>query len=1004
MKKWHAVVLLHAVCWVCYYNSIQCSYTFDDHLAIVGNADANPLTSSGGSGSLWLNDIWGKDLQATDSHRSYRPLLIVLFRFLRWMHDSPQFVRIVSVQLHAAVSCLVYCLGRGLWTAASTSTSTFTSTSTPASIPSSAKGAKLDQNEKLSAASARATDVSLGAALLFACHPVHVEAVTAVVNLAEAAHALFFLGVYSLYASATASASATAEIPWFRVFGAMALASFGILFKETAITVYGAVLAFSVFALLDIILLARVPVKVTQVKEEKSFFTWLHAHGPWIVSAIFFIVAYAVLRMLLLSPAGSLWEQWKGVSEFLSEARKSVYLEKSELIRKAENPFAFLPPGLPKVLSYMYLHFRYMWLLLWPTELSAEYAFDCIPSVSSAASPQFLAALCTYITVFALIIFSLVGTIKVRRSEKDGDFEHGVRPVALQFMQHALLLMIVPFVPASGLLLRLGTLLAERLLYVPSVGFCLLHALAVFTFVHGTKEMCESEVEKIPIDASSSAVITDNFIPSNFPSSPIFLTKKLRRWLYWAVISLVCGLYAWKTTQQNLVWKDDETLFKSSLKVCPRSAKNNLQVAKLFVNQGEYTAAMPYVTAAKTIDPEFCDVGYQEALIKVMHHHDIQGGMEAAAGNLGCAFTANASIDLLLKLFDIQLHHSPKDSAVLENHGDLLQGAHLPTLATQKYFAACTMALEQRRLVYAVQLALKLEDSHAAWAGDVSLFQTGKGESEHLSNYRERVQLLGGLVRLHLQSALEEGKVLSKDVPKGIKKELATDAKRMLLNVVIKNKDASNDDAGGNDAAQAVQALTSWLVPKAKKELASLRIQSFLSSSTNASKSDCLYNIVDYAHLLDTVHNSSNGGLEAIVSAYDRSSNRFQSANLWLGVGKSLLERGRPQLALQYFSHAQALIWERSGGRYTSHYCVSLYLLAQARMEHKEVSVSEYVGTAVAEEVAEMLLEMLTCNDRVDVKGKGKRNVKEKGVDADLQKMVSRALVQLKALLQVMPS
>ena len=39
----------------------------------------------------------------------------------------------------------------------------------------------------------------------------------------------------------------------------------------------------------------------------------------------------------------------------------------------------------------------------------------------------------------------------------------------------------VPFVPASGVFLKLGTLLAERLLYVPSVGFCMLLSITVYT-------------------------------------------------------------------------------------------------------------------------------------------------------------------------------------------------------------------------------------------------------------------------------------------------------------------------------------------------------------------------------------------------------------------------------------------------------------------------------------------------------------------------------------------
>jgi hypothetical protein len=138
MRTLTTVLLLHAVCWLCYYNSLQCSFTFDDHLAIVGNRDTLPVlqlgtgtpkgksagdssdseSSNRGSGSLWRNDIWGKDLLAADSHRSYRPLLILLFRVLRSVHDSPQCIRAVSVELHALVCCALLLLGELLWEAA----------------------------------------------------------------------------------------------------------------------------------------------------------------------------------------------------------------------------------------------------------------------------------------------------------------------------------------------------------------------------------------------------------------------------------------------------------------------------------------------------------------------------------------------------------------------------------------------------------------------------------------------------------------------------------------------------------------------------------------------------------------------------------------------------------------------------------------------------------------------------------------------------------------------
>ena len=44
----------------------------------------------------------------------------------------------------------------------------------------------------------------------------------------------------------------------------------------------------------------------------------------------------------------------------------------------------------------------------------------------------------------------------------------------------SLSLMILPFLPASNLFFPVGFVLAERVLYIPSMGFCLLVALGMF--------------------------------------------------------------------------------------------------------------------------------------------------------------------------------------------------------------------------------------------------------------------------------------------------------------------------------------------------------------------------------------------------------------------------------------------------------------------------------------------------------------------------------------------
>ena len=62
-----------------YSNSLFGDFVHDDIVAIVRNPD---VTSSGG-GNVFLNDFWGSPMSSNLSHKSYRPVTTLLFRFAR---------------------------------------------------------------------------------------------------------------------------------------------------------------------------------------------------------------------------------------------------------------------------------------------------------------------------------------------------------------------------------------------------------------------------------------------------------------------------------------------------------------------------------------------------------------------------------------------------------------------------------------------------------------------------------------------------------------------------------------------------------------------------------------------------------------------------------------------------------------------------------------------------------------------------------------------------------
>src|SRR4029079_5142994 len=90
---------------------------------------------------------------------------------------------------------------------------------------------------------------------------------------------------------------------------------------------------------------------------------------------------------------------------------------------------------------------RYLKLVVWPAMLSPDYSFPQIPIATGTASEW------EAVSVVAGAAVLTVATLRINR--------------ALSFVLAAAFLV---FLPASNLLFTAGTIMAERLVYLPSVG------------------------------------------------------------------------------------------------------------------------------------------------------------------------------------------------------------------------------------------------------------------------------------------------------------------------------------------------------------------------------------------------------------------------------------------------------------------------------------------------------------------------------------------------------
>jgi len=184
-RWWLGPWLPAAVGLLCYANSLGNGFTYDDHALVRENPRTRSLANLG---AIWLTNWW-QPSQTDD--RLYRPLTLQTFALNYAVHGvSPFGYHLVNVLLHGAVCVLVWCFVR-----------------------------RVLGEEAVAAL----------ASLLFAVHPVHVEAVAGIVGRGETLAALFLLtGLLVLAPSATRPGAGRALIAAVAFLAAL-------LSKETAI-------------------------------------------------------------------------------------------------------------------------------------------------------------------------------------------------------------------------------------------------------------------------------------------------------------------------------------------------------------------------------------------------------------------------------------------------------------------------------------------------------------------------------------------------------------------------------------------------------------------------------------------------------------------------------------------------------------------------------------------------------------------------------------------------
>eukprot|EP01083_Nonionella_stella_P009831 28136_1 len=593
----------------CYLNSLEGELCFDDMFAVLYNGDTSPDTPYQ---DIWRHDFWGHDIALNQSHKSYRPITITYFRFIRkyslsvynqnpnaflinnttmkqqqihpeYIHREkdlqPFHLHFGNMIIHAFNSILVMCLTMLLF------------------------AHQTEYN----------TDLSFISSLLFASHPVHVEAVTGIVGAAELLSCLFgllsfFCFAFSHSAYFTPSRTNQNDIMLHTAYPSNNFIAFLFWSGISCLFYYLSALSKEGGVTISALMILHVSFQFWQ--------HWIQYHNAkqhTTTSLYFNLLIYLLLFALPIA-----WLLlYLQLRQYLAGVVMSVG---HEVFRRTENPVAFAPEFLTRVLTIPYLHYFYLSLLVIPHPLSVDYSFNCLPMIHSIYDHRNIYWILPYLMIFTVLIWCVIKIYQRVHCDTHWD-------LIVMFGW-----MIIPFIPASNLFFFVATFVAERLLYLPSIGFCMLLSyilVRIHRYFKGGKS------------------------------------------LLWSVVAVIVSAYVFKTYDRNKDWSNEETLFESAYKVCPNSVKVLQNTAILDRRYMRFDDSLEKLYRAKQIDESFCQADHWIG-VTLVNKGQVMQGLEWLKMSLDCKFALKDTLPTLHKLFKMLLEWHPNDPVFTYEWGCIL--------------------------------------------------------------------------------------------------------------------------------------------------------------------------------------------------------------------------------------------------------------------------------------------------------------------------------------------
>ena len=192
----------------------------------------------------------------------------------------------------------------------------------------------------------------------------------------------------------------------------------------------------------------------------------------------------------------------------------------------------------------------------WPT---ADWSYACIDYVSRLSDPRNLAAAALYLLLLWLLLAARPWRVLDEWAAAagrggSGSSGGGRESTARWRLAVAAGLLVAPFFPASNVPFYVGTFIGERLLYFPSVGYCLLLAQALAAWL---------PPEQQPLAAAAAG---------DGGGAKAAGAARLGGRAAAALLTLLLAFYGGRTLVRNQDWWDEERLFRAAQKVRDRGA------------------------------------------------------------------------------------------------------------------------------------------------------------------------------------------------------------------------------------------------------------------------------------------------------------------------------------------------------------------------------------------------------------------------------------------------